>query len=227
MSGEVLYTYVHGFTHTTDCIVGVELGKRLKPRGIDVEIIDAMNGLTRFDCTVSSGVASLEAIYEERRKPFYLLGASMGGFVALNYASKYPQNVDRLILFNSVLNLESIWPNIIKLFHPDESPEELMKKWKEEGQLMFQGFQMTEPEPVSYNYVVDSLTYPAYPLVDIPVLSIAGVHDMAIPIANHHEWKKLQKKPEKVTSVEFIDGHWPLSEASWEIIISAIVEFSG
>eukprot|EP00210_Caulerpa_lentillifera_P002668 g2548.t1 len=226
MSDGFSYTYVPGFLHGTDCVVGVELRKRLKPYGVDVEIIDAMNGLTRFDCSISSGVTALEAVYEKCKKPLYLLGASMGGFIALVYTAKYPQNVDRLVLLNSALNMKSTWLNILQMYHPDVSGEESMRKWKQEGQLMFQGVQMTKPEPVSYNYVVDSMTHPAYPLVDVPVLSIAGVHDVIIPHANHHEWKKRQINPEKVTSIEFNEGHGPFSEASWETIVSSIVKYS-
>eukprot|EP00210_Caulerpa_lentillifera_P002689 g2569.t1 len=226
MSSRLLYTYVHGFTHTTDCIVGTEFQKRLKPHGIDVEIIDAMGGCSRFDCSVSSGVAALEAIYEKRRKPLHLIGASMGGLISLIYTSKHPENVVHLVLLNPVTNVESIWPNIVSVFHPEAPADETMKKWKEEGQLMFQGIQMTEPKPVSYNYVVDSLTYPTYPLVEMPVLLLVGVKDFVIPLAIHQEWKKLQKDPEKVTLVELDEGHMIQSEHEWEAIVSAVVKYT-
>eukprot|EP00210_Caulerpa_lentillifera_P002212 g2126.t1 len=222
----LLYTYVHGFGQTTDCVIGTELCKRLQPHGIHVEIIDAMNGLTRFDCSVSSGVAALEAIYKKRKKPFQLIGASMGGLISLIYTKKYPENVDRLILLNPVLNLESIWSSIIKMYHPKVPGEELMKKWKEEGQIMIKGIQMTNSETISYDYVVDSLTYPAFPLVDKPVLSLVGVQDFVIPLSYHQEWKKRQRDPEKVTIIEFDDGHFVQAEKAWETIVSVIVKYS-
>jgi len=226
MSERLTYYYVYGFYQDMDCYVGVRLQKELKPHGIDIEIIDARGGHTRFDCSVSSGVAALEALYEKHKKPLRILGGSVGGFIALIYSAKDPQNVEQLIVLNSVVNFESIWPKILSLFLPNVPPEESMKKWKEEGQLMLKGIQMEAAEPVSYNYFLDSLTYPAYPLLDIPVLALVAAKDPVIPLSFHHEWKQMQKNPDQVKMVEFDDHHGLVLDSSWETITSAIVDYS-
>lgn len=226
MSERLTYYYVPGFLHGTDCCVGLRLQKELKPHGVDLDLIDPKGGYTLSDCSISLGVAFLEALYEKHRKPLRILGASMGGFIALIYSAKYPQNIEKLILLNSALNLESVWYNILPFYHPNVPAEETMKKWKEEGNLMFQGVQMEAPEPISYNYVADSLTHPAYPLIDIQVLSLVASRDTVIPLSMHQEWKSKQKHPENVKLVEFDDVHGIRLDSSFEFIASSIADYS-
>jgi len=226
MSEGLKYYFVHGFLRGTDCSVGTRLQKELKPHGIDLELIDARGGFSRFDCSVSTGVAALEALYEKHKKPLRLVAASMGGFTALIYSAKYPQNIEQLILLTCAVNLESVWNTIVGNLIPNIPPEETMKKWKEEGQIVFHGAGPEEVYPVSYNYVADSLTYPAYPLINFPVLSLVASKDSFIPLAFEYEWKQRQKNPDQVKLVEFDDDHLFFSDAAWQVITSAIVDYS-
>jgi len=118
MSDSYVYAFVHGFLENTNCRVGNRLKKEVRKHGIDLELIDAMGGYTFRDCSVSSGVAALEALYEQRKKPLRLIGVSMGGLIATNYTIKHPQNVDRLVLLNPVVNLESVWYTIVEALIP-------------------------------------------------------------------------------------------------------------
>eukprot|EP00210_Caulerpa_lentillifera_P002688 g2568.t1 len=225
MSEQYLYAFVHGFSKDQACIVGNGLKRRLKPHGIELDLIDARGGLSFTDCTISSGVDAVKALYETHKKPLRLIGDSMGGSIAANYTNQYPQNVDRLVLINPAFNLETNWQTIVDAFSLDILSELAMQKWKDEGQLILHAQHMAKPEPVSYNYVVDSLTYPAYPLVDISVLLFSSIHDTLIPAVTHQEWKKLQKDPEKVNIVELDEGHELRSEPSYEIVISTILTY--
>eukprot|EP00210_Caulerpa_lentillifera_P002667 g2547.t1 len=224
MSEQYSHVFIPGLLKDQTCDIGNNFKTKLKPYGIDLEIVSSLGGSNYFDATISKGLAAVEALYEKHKKPLRLIGSSMGGLIAAIYAQRYPQNVNRLILRCPAFNLETNWPNILAVIFPDAPGEVSMNKWKDEGQLTMCLPYLNAPEPISYNYVVDTLSYPAYPLVDISVLVFSSLHDTLIPAATHQEWKKRQKNPEKINIVELNDGHDIRSEASWDIMISAIVE---
>eukprot|EP00210_Caulerpa_lentillifera_P002685 g2565.t1 len=226
MSGEeYVYAYVHGFLNDKNCMIGNKLKTRLKPHGINLEILDAKGGRGYLDSSVTSGLDGVEAFYQKHKKPLRLIGFSMGGLISTLFASKYPDRVDRLVLLNPGFNLESNWSCIVSLTSRGSPAEVSMKKWKEEGALMMQGLQMSEPTSVGYTFYIDSLKYPAYPKVNMDVLLIAGTEDLAIPYKTQHNWKKQQLDPQRVKLIEIEINHHFLSDASWDIMIPAILDY--
>jgi pimeloyl-ACP methyl ester carboxylesterase len=137
-------------------------------------------------------------------KKAHVLGWSMGGFVAQSFAIRYPEMVDKLVLYASHCGgAETINPNqeiIDILSNPASSPMEFLgtlfpddwlsshpQPWK----YLPEAKEPMNPETIGLQYVaVQNWLTPGggsaklLQKIDIPVLVISGENDKVVPVAN-------------------------------------------
>jgi uncharacterized protein len=102
-----------------------------------------------------------------------LMGSSLGGYLAALYASRYPENVDRLVLLAPAFQFPSRWR---KRFAGAELAE-----WKRTGRKNFYHYSFKGDRPLGYRFVEDSVQYEDEPDFRQPALILHGTRDDVVP----------------------------------------------
>eukprot|EP00210_Caulerpa_lentillifera_P002686 g2566.t1 len=219
------YVHLHGFLGSTQSRLGTSVREIFRPKGIDVHLLDLTAGYGYRNTSISIGLTKLDEFYQETQKPLRIMGNSMGGYIAALYTSRNPDKVNRLVLYNPAFNLEANWPTIVASFYPNKPIEDLMQQWKKNGEMTFPIKTQTEEVVVDYNYVLDSLMYPAYPIVEVPTKVFVGINDTLIPVTTHDEWFKRQKNQREIELIRLDDDHFFSSMSSLETIHEGLIDY--
>ena len=95
--------YLHGFASSSHSGKATYLGDRLRARGFEVVIPD-LNLPDFSTLTITRMLGQVEAILHKARGPVTLFGSSLGGYVAVNAAAKWPDRIDRVVLLAPALD---------------------------------------------------------------------------------------------------------------------------
>src|SRR5258708_855815 len=98
--------YLHGFASSIHSGKATYLGQRLRAQGVDVEIPD-LNLPDFATLTVTRMLERTRALIEAATGPVAVIGSSLGGFVAVNAAVKWPERVGRLVLMAPALDFSA------------------------------------------------------------------------------------------------------------------------
>jgi uncharacterized protein len=140
-------------------------------------------------------------ILDHNWRDVYLIGSSMGGLVALNYAHRFP-GVARLLLLSPVLAYLS-----------GARVGMSLAQWRKEGvgQVFHYGF--NQPAALRYDLEVDGRFYHTPPPPPAPITIIHGAQDETVPIAASRAYAHAH--PARVRLIEVqarhdINAHLPL-----------------
>jgi pimeloyl-ACP methyl ester carboxylesterase len=177
---------------------------------------------------------------------FFLVGNSLGGYFAWNYALKYPQKVEKLILIDPVgynqkipfiLNFASnplIRPfarHMMPRFIFDNATEQVYgdkSKLTPEVKRRYFEFAMREGNKGAYVDVFTEINQrmklsnlsEGIADIKVPTLVMWGTKDEWIPYENFHKWQK------DLPSAKFISydgaGHIPMEEIPEETVMDAL-----
>jgi len=167
------------------------------------------------------------------RRPFYLVGHSMGGAIALRYSADHPEDVDRLVLADvaGVLHrlaytrmLAAAWANekygdglggffdkmiykfMTKLEGDDSSGNESLAH-----KLLEHEMQDAEPQVIAAYTLANEDLSDALERIKVPVLLLWGDNDKVAPLRTA---KVLQARLPRTRLVRFAGaGHMPMREA--------------
>ena len=122
-----------------------------------------------------------------------LIASSQGANVALNYAHRFGQVQQMLLLAP-------------ELFYDSYSPEDKLQEWKEmvDAPVFHYGFQ--ETMPLNYGHHQDGLRYVTTPSPPAPITIIHGINDQAIPIERSRTYA--ENYPKEVNLVEVESDHF-------------------
>ncbi|RAL24893.1 hypothetical protein DL240_01405 [Lujinxingia litoralis] len=189
--------YLHGFASGPGSTKGSWLAARLREHGYDLHEPD-LNVPSFYDLTFSEALRAMDRLDAEVApdgRPWRLVGASMGGYLAARWAQLNPTRVDRLLLLAPGFDLPQRWPTLV-------GPRR-MKRWEEQGELRLpgpdDGF-----EPVSWRFIEDARTHDPWPEVDCPVVIIHGRKDLTVPVASS---RRYARDHDNVRLVEVDDRH--------------------
>lgn len=222
-SNEFLYLFCNGFLDSP--IAAQYFLKLVENLGVEFENPDLTGGEGHLTSSISKALLAIEDFYNKNRKPIRIYGYSLGGYITALYASKHPDHVDRLFLINPTINAEVVWPEVMKTYFTDSSPESMLKKWKGEEKLVFSGPHLPEAVTVGYDFYLDSLTHPSFPVINVPVRIVSGIHDEAVPTKILHDWKRAQNDPNLFEVVEIDDGHVVAKESVLKQISESAIQF--
>jgi pimeloyl-ACP methyl ester carboxylesterase len=179
--------YLHGFASGPLSNKAQFFRARFEELGVPVEIPQLDEG--NFETlTITSQLGVIDraviqsrdraAIQNRNREgtvgdPVTLMGSSLGGYLAALYASRYPENVDRLVLLAPAFQFPSRWR---KRFAGQELAE-----WKRTRRKNFYHYSFKADRPLGYQFVEDAVQYEDEPDFGQPALILHGTRDDVVP----------------------------------------------
>lgn len=188
--------YLHGFASSAD-------GRKpnyLRPLladypGVAFHTLDFSPTPTDFEyLTVTGMIHRLrQYILDHDLASVALIGSSMGGLVALNYAARFP-GVMRLLLLAPALTYLS-----------GERVGLPLAEWQASGvgEVFHYGF--SRPVPLRYELEVDGRFYHTAPPPPAPIIILHGAQDEVVPVMASREYAA--RYPEQVQLIEVAAGH--------------------
>ena len=123
------------------------------------------------------------ALIEASNEPVTLFGSSLGGFVAVNAAAKWPDRIAKLVLLAPALD-----------FAGDRMRELAgvrLEGWKRAGDVQIFHYGYGRMMPVRYGLYEDSTRYDALDAeIPMPVLAFQGRRDTAVDPLMVESWSK-------------------------------------
>ena len=174
--------YLHGFASSSHSGKASYIGERLKERGIPFLAPD-LNGPDFSTLTVTRMLEQTRELLGSAKTPVTLIGSSLGAYVAVNAAAKWPDRVARLVLMAPALDFG------------DEGVKGPggadIAAWKAAGELMVFHFAYGRMMPVHYELYEDARRYDAIGCdLKMPVLVFQGRRDTAVDPATVEAWSR-------------------------------------
>jgi pimeloyl-ACP methyl ester carboxylesterase len=162
--------YLHGFASSPESSKAQYFKDRLAACGVAVEVPN-FNEPAFESLTVTRMLAQVGEAIGQSREPVSLIGSSLGAFVAVNAAARFP--VDRLVLLAPALDFAT---NRMR----DLGPEGLAR-WRSTGTLDVFHYGFNRPMPLGFGIYEDAAQYDAFALhLRLPILIFQGTRDTVV-----------------------------------------------
>ena len=172
--------YLHGFASSAQSGKAAYLAERYRARGVAFQAPD-LNLPDFSTLTVTRMLEQTGALLEAAGTPVTLIGSSLGGFVAVNAAAKWPDRVERLVLMAPALDFSDqglSGPGGVDI---DE--------WRRAGSIEVFHFAYGRPMPVHYELYADARRYDAMSVtLPMPVIVFQGRRDTAVDPVSVERW---------------------------------------
>ena len=218
-----MVVYLHGFASSAHSGKAKYLGERLRQQGIQFLAPD-LNSPDFSTLTVTRMIEQAGVLIEKATEPAFakatagksgitLIGSSLGAFVAVNAAVKWPDRIDRLVLMAPALDFGDEG-----LKGPGGAD---IAAWKSAGQLMVFHFAYGRMMPVHYELYEDARRYDAIGAdLKMPILVFQGRRDTAVDPASVEAWSRRRPNVE----LHMLDDDHQLT-ASLSYIWEKLAEF--
>jgi uncharacterized protein len=166
--------YLHGFASGPSSAKGRALAERFGRDGVAVERADLTPGEDGFErSTPLTMLAEAERLAAVHRPPA-VMGSSLGGYLAALLATR-DAGIRRLVLLAPAFRLFERWRARLS--------DDEQRRWRDEGLLVHHHATGRERR-LGWKFMEDAATLPAFPLVKVPTLCIAGRRDDVVPLAD-------------------------------------------
>ena len=183
-----MVVYLHGFASSAHSSKATYLGDRLRARDIDVRVPD-LNLPDFSTLTVTRMLERARELMDEARGPVTLMGSSLGGYVAVNAAAKWPAAVERLVLLAPALDFSEQG-----LGAPNGAS---LAEWERDGHVMVFHFGYGRVMPIDYGLYDDARRYDAmHARVEAPSLVFQGRRDTVVSPATVERWAAVRPNVE-------------------------------
>jgi pimeloyl-ACP methyl ester carboxylesterase len=163
--------YLHGFASGPSSKKAQFFQTGFQEMGAEVEVPDLTEG--NFEgLTITGQLRVVERL--ARGEPVWLMGSSMGGYLAALHAARHPE-VEKVVLMAPAFGFTRRWQESLG--------REKMEEWKGAGWLEFYHYADQRERRVGYQLIEDGLRYEDYPDVDQPALVFHGKDDAVVPAA--------------------------------------------
>jgi pimeloyl-ACP methyl ester carboxylesterase len=172
--------YLHGFASSTHSGKATYFGERLRAKGVEVVTPD-LNLPDFSTLTVTRMLDQVGALLDRADGPVTLFGSSLGGYVAVNAAARWPERVGRLVLLAPALDFSDEG-----LGAPGGAS---LEDWARDGQIVVFHFGYGRMMPIHYELYADARRYDAMRAeVRMPILVFQGTRDTAVNPALVQRW---------------------------------------
>ena len=174
--------YLHGFASSAQSGKATYLAGRYRSHGIEFHAPD-LNQPDFSTLTVTRMLEQTRALLEAAASPVTLIGSSLGGFVAVHAAAKWPERVERLALMAPALDFSDQG-----LSGPHGAD---VNAWRRDGTLDVFHFGYGRMMPVHYELYDDARRYDAMAVtLPMPVIVFQGRRDTAVDPASVERWAR-------------------------------------
>ncbi len=174
-----MHLYLHGFASGANSRKANFFTDLYDQQGVQLVVPD-FNAGGFADFTISRQLAQAASHLQD--EPVTLIGSSLGGWVSLLLAEKYPQ-VERLILLAPALGFPQPWLSRL-------DPVAL-QTWQTEGFWPVYHYIEKQEIPLAYNFVLDAQQYLQTEFQrSLPTLIFHGVKDDVVPIELSRQYAK-------------------------------------
>ena len=179
--------YLHGFASSSHSGKAVYLGERLRAHGVDFRAPD-LNLPDFSTLTITRMVEQTHALLETATAPVTVIGSSLGAFVAVNAAAKWPGTVGKLVLMAPALDFGPPTGSGPSGSQSKDGGDGLkgpggadLGAWRQAGQLNVFHFGYGRMMPVHYELYEDARRYDALNAdLSMPILVFQGRRDTAV-----------------------------------------------
>lgn len=162
--------YLHGFASSPKSSKAQFFKQRLNEQGIDVEIPRLDRG--NFEAlTITNQLSVIEETIANR--PAILFGSSLGGYLAVLYAARHPDLIEKLVLLAPAFQFPSRW-------RQRYSAKDL-ERWQREGSTPVFHYGENRLIRLGYQFMEDSVQYEDEPDAPQPMLIFHGTKDDVVP----------------------------------------------
>jgi len=187
--------YLHGFASGPCSRKARHVAGGFGAQGVRLEVPDLTPGVDGFErSTPATMLAVARAALGDGPGPHALVGSSLGGYLSAVLASR-DRRVARLVLLAPAFRLFDRWSGRL-------SPAEL-DGWRTSGLAVHHHVTQTERR-IGWPFFEAAGTLPAFPVVTVPALVIAGARDETVPLADVEAWVARTPSARLVT---VDDGH--------------------
>jgi uncharacterized protein len=178
----LMVIYLHGFASSAHSGKATYLGERLQARGIRFVAPD-LNYPDFSTLTVTRMLEQTGELLDKAKEPVTLIGSSLGAFVAVNAAVRWPDRVGRLVLMAPALDFGETG-----LKGPGGAD---IGAWKTAGHLNVFHFAYGRMMSVHYELYEDARRHNAMDAdLKMPVLVFQGRRDTAVDPATVEAWSR-------------------------------------
>lgn len=161
--------YLHGFASGPSSKKACWFRDRFVEAGRALEVLDLAQG--DFDhLTITGQLRMIERAV--RDEAVWLIGSSLGGYLAALYASQHPE-AERLVLMAPAFNFVDGWRGWLGA--------EAMMRWKQSGQIAVQHYGDGLVHQLHYGLIEDASEYDAYPSFHQQSIIFHGRNDDVVP----------------------------------------------
>jgi len=172
--------YLHGFASSPHSSKATYLGQRLRERGVEFHAPD-LNHPDFSTLTVTRMLEQTRALMDCSNEPVTLFGSSLGGYVAVNAAAKWPDRVAKIVLLAPALDFAG------SRMHDFGGVG--IEGWKRAGTLQVFHFGYGRVMPIHYGLYEDATRYNAFDAdIRMPVLVFQGRRDTTVDPAIVAAW---------------------------------------
>ena len=209
---EARFVYLHGFASSSKAYKGQALREAFHDLGITLEVPD-LNVPSFSGMTYSSILGFLDSLLQGIDQPLYMIGSSMGGYLAARWAQKNPSRIRALVLLCPAFDLAGRWAR--------NQGNELMQRWQEEGELLVPDASGLL-QPLRWEFIEDARRHPTHPHSNVPTLIIHGTEDIIVPVSSSRDYARTHPS---ITLHEVADDHG--LAASVDVIWHRVRQFFG
>jgi pimeloyl-ACP methyl ester carboxylesterase len=173
--------YLHGFASSAQSSKAAFFRSKLTEQGIDVVTPD-FNEPDFSTLTISRMLDQvITAMDSLSSGPVALIGSSLGGFVAVNAAVKYPARVERLVLLAPALDFDG---NRLR-----DLGDRGVDEWRRSNQLEVFHYGFGRLMPVHFALYEDAARYDvSHARVDLPIQIFQGLRDESVDPESVRRW---------------------------------------
>jgi len=161
--------YLHGFASSPSSRKAQFFRERFEREGVPVEA-PALDG-GNFERLTLTGQLDIVA-RAARGEPVWLIGSSMGGYLAALYAARHPE-VEKAVLLAPGFAFAKRWPEVMGV--------EVFEQWRRTGVTEVFHYGEQRPARLGFQLHQDALGYEENPPVTQPVLIFHGYYDDVVP----------------------------------------------
>lgn len=174
--------YLHGFASSSHSGKATYFGQRLRARGVELQTPD-LNLPDFSTLTVTRMLEQVGTLIDGARDPVTLIGSSLGGFVAVLAAARWPDRVTHLVLMAPALDFSDQG-----LAGPGGAD---LGDWKRTGRLDVFHFGYGRVMPIHYQLYEDARRYDAMNAdLRMPILVFQGRRDSAVDPKTVEQWSR-------------------------------------